>query len=99
MADVDPIAVLRELSTFHRQGAEFCSNLNEALRHENWSEALDTLASQVEALVEAARGRLETGHDDTCDVQKIEDLGSVPCDCGHDGLTAALAPFPRKEKA
>jgi hypothetical protein len=51
-AVADPIAVLRELSTFHRQGAEFCSNLNEALRHENWSEALDTLASQVEALLE-----------------------------------------------
>lgn len=49
---------------------------------------MKTLTDRERAVVEAARRRVEEGHDAFCAVF-VEHAG-MPCNCGHDALAAAL---------
>jgi hypothetical protein len=44
-------------------------------------------------LIEAARTRLDRGHNDTCGRMLVHDT-DADCDCGHDALADALSTFP-----
>ena len=54
--------------------------------HGEWPEScIDCLQATIAELREAARDRVESGHDDACLCRL-----SGPCFCGHDALVALL---------
>ena len=52
--------------------------------------ALDRLVAERDALLRAARVRVEYGHNDTCDSQLGMLAPEIKCSGGHDALLAAL---------
>lgn len=74
---------LREIEKWHRDGAEFCSQQEQAEKHERYADYL----ALVQAALEAAEHRLKAGPNDTCDNELNPDYD---CSCGHAALAAAL---------
>lgn len=74
-------------------GKEIAVMTADGTRQETEGEPHDPDAVLIAAapeLLEAALVRVSHGHNDTCDIAKINNPAEYPCTCGHDALVAAV---------